>query len=202
MAKLYVKSDDVNSRLPWLYALLTKCSDVELIHFNAEDSHQLLLNPTKSLPFLIHDDIRVFGGLAVCLYLAEKFASYTSYSKSLNEQVKYNSILFWSANTLYRQVLDNYVLPQIKEGCQLSAGDNEYLLEHGLKNTKDELTALEETYLSKTKYLCGDHEFIGDYYVALILMDLDKIQFDLSPWPKTKLWYDGMKLKIIDFLPS
>ena len=75
------------------------------------------------------------------------------------------------------------------------------MLELGLRNTSQQLDTLEEQYFDKSKFMCGEKETIVDYYAAIILIELEKVQFDFSKWEKTKCWFTEMRSKVKSILP-
>ena len=83
--------------------------------------------------------------------------------------------------------------PQLHDEEALPGEAKHSQLEFGKKETCEQLDALETAYFQKMRFMAGSKPDFMDYYVGIILSVLDKVEFDLSQWPKTKAWYDEMK---------
>ena len=103
----------------------------------------------------------------------------------------------------FRSILLNYVYPKTNEEYSLPGSEsiNKDFLELGYRNTCQQLDTIEDHYLKRTKFLYGDKETIVDYYAALIIMELDKVDFSFSRWKKTSIWISEMKGKIKNVFP-
>ncbi|XP_057305989.1 glutathione S-transferase D2-like isoform X2 [Hydractinia symbiolongicarpus] len=201
MAKLYVKEYDVDSKLPWLYIILTK-SPVDIVIFKPGDTQHTLMNPAKILPFLLDEDVKIWGTVAVLLYLTQKFGNNLYHGQNADEKAKINSILYWTGGPFYRSAITNFVRPQQSEPFyKLPGNDNQLLIQHGKKNITDHLDTLEKQYFTKKKYVHGDAETIADFYICNILMELERFKFDFSKWPKTEKWFHEMSQKVIVAMP-
>ena len=69
-------------------------------------------------------------------------------------------------------------------------------MEYARKSLTEQLDVLEGSYLKIKNYMIQDSVHFVDYYVGMILSLLDKVNFDLAQWPKTKKWYNEIKKKM------
>ena len=100
----------------------------------------------------------------------------------------------------YRCALHDYVYPQQTESntwrLELDS-DNALLIEHGHKLVTTQMANIEDGYFSEPskKYLT-DKQTIVDYFLAIILIQLEKSNLKLDGWPNTFNWLKEFKPEV------
>jgi len=197
MAKVFVKQGEISSSVTWLYKIITN-NPIEVIKVDQTASND---NPLKILPYLIDGEAQIWGDFTVISHLAEKTGNKNSLCGDTSEEKsQINSLLFWLAGSFSRSALRDYVFPK-KDGaniCKLDLdSDNALLIEHGFKSTSSHLDNLEKSYFNvDNKKSLTSKQSIADYYLALILLELEKNQFKLDNWKNTNAWFKGFKPEV------
>ncbi len=88
-----------------------------------------------------------------------------------------------------------FVAPQLYQEEALEGELKLAQVESGKKATHEQLTALEKSYLQKSKFISGEKPGFLDFNIGIILSVLEKVNFDFTEWPKTKQWFTQMRLK-------
>ena len=99
---------------------------------------------------------------------------------------------------IFRYVLLSYVFPQSKEEFKLESNNN-LLIAYGLQKTHEQLHLIEEIYFSSGDSIFESQVTICDYYLALVLMELDQYNFDFSKYPKMNIWMQKYITEIRSF---
>ena len=91
----------------------------------------------------------------------------------------------------------NYVYPQKESDnlCKLDLeSDNILLVDHGLKSTSSHMDRIEKNVFNNAaKKTFFEKETIVDYYLALVLSELEKFNFKLDAWKNTQSWFNNFK---------
>eukprot|EP00794_Sanderia_malayensis_P000465 gene465-1108_t len=201
MARLYIDKNDIASRTAWFYVLMTK-AQVEIFEFNKENDEMFFDNPLQIRPLLVDGNVRVWGSQAVILYVAEKFTNFEGFGATLQTRLKNESILYWASGSLYRSVVTEFVAPQLYAEEALLGDGKAAQLEFGEMATREQLDSLEMKYFMKTKFISGESPDFIDFYVGIYLSVIDKVEFDLSKWPKTCKWYNEIKQRTNEMIKT
>lgn len=63
----------------------------------------------------------------------------------------------------------------------------------GKSEVSTHLDVIEQHYLSKTNYLCGNNPTFADSWVTIVLSLLELVGFDFHSWVKVKQWMSQVK---------
>lgn len=85
--------------------------------------------------------------------------------------------------------------------CKLDIeADNKLLVNHGFQKTSEQLTDIERIFnTGKSNFLC-DKPTVADYYLALILIQLENVNMKFDNWPMVQTWYKEYKTNILALL--
>ena len=158
-----------------------------------EDSYAAI-NPSRAVPALEDEDLRLSESSAILKYIADKFDS-PAYPKDLKKRARINAMMDWFNTGLYRDFGYGYVYPQIfphyKHEHEVAQAAT---INAGRERAKKWLNILDKDFIGpKNKFLLGDEITIADYFGAGILSLADVMRCDFSPWPNVQRWLNNMR---------
>ena len=99
-----------------------------------------------------------------------------------------------SLSKYFRVTGYRYAYPQLLEKYRLQNDTaNDVLVESGIRQLTKHLERLENKYLSKQRYVCGDRVTVADSYVATTLIQAEWVGFKFTLWPKVENWLRRVK---------
>jgi len=152
------------------------------------------LNPSRQVPLLEDDDLRLSESSAILKYLADKY-DLPSYPKDLKKRAKVNEVMDWLNTGFYRDFGYGLVYPQLfphhkRRSDEAHAG----AIEWGQANSKAWLKVLNDHYIGPTnQYLTGNQITIADYFGAGLVSIAELIDCDLADYPNVRRWLGNMK---------
>lgn len=151
-------------------------------------------NPSRLVPVLEDDDLKLTESSAILKYLADKF-DLPEYPKGLKDRAKVNEIMDWFNSNFYRDWGYNLCYPQLfPHHKRQSEEAQQKTVEWGLKNSKFWLQVLNDYWLGHGKpWLAGDQITVADYFAASVIALGEMIGFDLSQYPNVSAWLARMK---------
>jgi len=142
------------------------------------------LNPSRQVPMLEDDDLRLSESSAILKYLADKY-DLPSYPKDLKKRAKVNEVMDWLNTGFYRDFGYGVVYPQLfphhkRRSDEAHAG----AIEWGQERSKAWLKVLNDHYIGPTnQYLTGNQITIADYFGAGLVSIAELIDCDLADYP-------------------
>ena len=152
------------------------------------------LNPSRQVPMLEDDDLRLSESSAILKYLADKY-DLPSYPKDLKKRAKVNEVMDWLNTGFYRDFGYGVVYPQLfphhkRRSDEAHAG----AIEWGQERSKAWLKVLNDHYIGPTnQYLTGNQITIADYFGAGLVSIAELIDCDLADYPNVQRWLGNMK---------
>jgi glutathione S-transferase len=151
------------------------------------------LNPNRLVPMLEDGDFRLTESSAILKYLADSIKS-PLYPSDLRQRARVNERMDWINTQLCRDFAYGFIYPQIfpmhkRPNEQFHAGQ----LAWGKERAQGWLKVLDEKYLAKNAYLCGDKLTIADYFGASFVALAETVGSNLSDYPNVKRWLGAMK---------
>ncbi|XP_018564199.1 glutathione S-transferase 1-1 [Anoplophora glabripennis] len=143
-------------------------------------------NPQKEIPVLDDDGFFLSESNAILQYLAEKYGKDEFlYPQDPQARAIVNHRLCFNLSTYYRNISEHVMAPIFFDYQRTPLS---------LKKTNIALDNF-NTYLVRlgTKYAAGDHVTIADFQLVTSTMCLEAINFDISPYPLVKNWYENYK---------
>ncbi|KAK3748921.1 hypothetical protein QZH41_019876 [Actinostola sp. cb2023] len=190
----YLRKDCVLCRIVWLYMLKNK---IPYTMVNIEEARPVGfsgMSPFGSVPMISDNENHITGSLAIVLYLAEKYGNFAGFGQTPEMRAKVNSVVCWASAALNRDVSHNYIYPSLLyQEDSLPGEANLSLISYGKSEVIFHLNTLENNYLAKSPFLCGDRETFADSWITIILSQLELLSFDFNPWPKVKTWMENNK---------
>jgi glutathione S-transferase len=196
--KLYADPISTTCR-PVLLFIAESGTPVEIVHVDLlSGAHRqpeyAAINPSRAVPALEDEDLRIGESSAILKYIADKIHS-PAYPTDLKKRARINALMDWFNTGLYRDFGYGFVYTQIfphyrheHEVAQTAT------LNAARERAKKWLTVLDKDIIGpKNKFLLGDEITIADYFGADILCLSDVVRCDLSPWPNIQRWIANMR---------
>ncbi|MGE0668851.1 MAG: glutathione S-transferase family protein [Sphingomonadales bacterium] len=189
--KIYGTPGSRANRTLWLAEELKRETglDYEMVstHFmnDAKKPEYLAINPNGRVPAMDDDGYRLFESLAINLYLARKQGGSLA-PKDAKEEGRAVQWSMWALTELedafiailVRHPKINFMPPDPKV-----EGEMRTKLERPLK--------VLEQHLSQHPYMLGDRFTVADVNVAGVMSMSRIIDFDYSPYPAVKKWFEA-----------
>ncbi|KAH9644303.1 hypothetical protein HF086_003802 [Spodoptera exigua] len=160
------------------------------LFFNAAVLFQKLRNITKNplhtIPVLEDGDLIVHDSHAILGYLADTYGKDDSwYPKDVKQRTLVNQKLFFNVAIVF-QKLRNITFNVLLKGKKT--------IEQELLDDVAEGYAFIEAFLSRTKYIAGDHVTIADLSILSTVSTQEQIlPIDVQKYPKLKSWLEELK---------
>jgi len=127
---------------------------VDLMKGEHMTEENLKENPKHSIPWYTEGkDFSVNGSEAIMKYIASKNKS-SLYPDDLKKRANIDEMMNWAQNTVYRALGYQHIYPHMGWGLDTDC-------KYDAKKT-DEVLTMCNTFLSKSKYICGDELSLGD----------------------------------------
>lgn len=151
------------------------------------------VNPSKMVPVLEDDDLRLTESSAILKYLADKIESPT-YPKDLKKRAKVNEAMDWFNANFYRDFAYGLCYPQIFPHHKRQTDEAHKLaIEWGQSRAQNWLQILNDDIIGKRSYLCGDSITIADYFGVCLITLGELTRCDFSKYPNVNRWINTMK---------
>lgn len=150
------------------------------------------INPCHMVPVLEDGDFRLTESSAILKYLADTIGS-PAYPKDLKARARVNERMDFVNTQVSREFTYGFVYPQLlpifrrkDEAVQAAT------LEWGRERSRGWLTVLDQHFIGRNRYLCGDAITIADYFAVAFVALGEAIRCDFSPYPNIKRWLGNM----------
>jgi glutathione S-transferase len=150
------------------------------------------INPCHMVPVLEDGDFRLTESSAILKYVADKIDS-PAYPKDLQPRARVNERMDFVNTQVSREFTYSFVYPQLlpifkrkDEAVQAAT------LEWGRERSRGWLTVLDQHFIGRHRYLCGDAITIADYFAVAFIALGEAIRCDFSPYPNIKRWLGDM----------
>jgi glutathione S-transferase len=150
------------------------------------------INPCHMVPVLEDGDFRLTESSAILKYLADTIGS-PAYPKDLKARARVNERMDFVNTQVSREFTYGFVYPQLlpifrrkDEAVQAAT------LEWGRERSRSWLTVLDQHFIGRNRYLCGDAITIADYFAVAFVALGEAIRCDFSPYPNIKRWLGNM----------
>jgi len=144
------------------------------------------MNPQKEIPVLDDDGFYLPESIAIMQYLCDKYAPDNEiYPKDPKQRAIVNQRLYFNMAFYYANIGAHSMAPIFFDYQRT---------ELSLKKVQNALDVF-ETYLKRagTKYAAANHLTLADFGLVSATLCLEAIDFDLSPYPLVKKWYETFK---------
>lgn len=171
--------------------------DEELVDIMQGAHHQepyASKNPSRLVPMLEDDDLRLTESSAILKYLADKY-DLPSYPKDLKKRAKVNEAMDWLNTQFYRDFGYGLVYPQLfphhkRRSDEAHAGT----IEWGQQGARRWLQVLNDHWIGPTRsYLVGDEITIADYFGSSLVSIGELIGCDFAAYPNIRRWLGNMR---------
>lgn len=151
------------------------------------------VNPCGLVPMLDDGDLRLTEGSAILKYLADKINS-PAYPKDLKQRARVNEVMDWFNSQFYRDYGYGMIYPQLFPNLKRPNEDvQKATIAWGKDNAQRWLQILNDHFLGKKKYLCGNDITIADYFGGAIIQVGEVIRCSFKAYPNIARWLDTMK---------
>lgn len=194
--KLYYHPASTTCRPIMLFAEESRFAlDYQLVDIFTGEQYQdayTSINPCHMVPVLEDGDFRLTESSAILKYLADKIDS-PAYPKDLQARARVNERMDFVNTQVSREFTYSFVYPQLlpifkrkDEAVQAAT------LEWGRERSRGWLTVLDQHFIGRHRYLCGDAITIADYFAVAFVALGEAIRCDFSPYPNIKRWLGNM----------
>lgn len=194
--KLYYHPASTTCRPIMLFAEESRVAlDYQLVDIFTGEQYQdayTSINPCHMVPVLEDGDFRLTESSAILKYLADKIDS-PAYPKDLQARARVNERMDFVNTQVSREFTYGFVYPQLlpifkrkDEAVQAAT------LEWGRERSRGWLTVLDQHFIGRNRYLCGDAITIADYFAVAFVALGEAIRCDFSPYPNIKRWLGNM----------
>jgi len=153
------------------------------------------INPSRQVPVLDDDDLRLTECSAILKYLAEKSGSKT-YPEELRQRARVNERMDWFNTGCYRDLGYGLVYPQcLPHYKRADERVQAATLAWGRERARNWLDVLDRAIIGPNPYVCGSEITIADYFGAGIITVGEVVHLDYSPWPNVSRWLATMKAR-------
>jgi glutathione S-transferase len=152
------------------------------------------INPSRQVPVLEDEGIRLTECSAILKYLADKVSS-PAYPKELKSRAKVNEMMDWLNTQFYREYGYGFIYPQIfPHHKRPTEAAQQACLEWSGERAKNWLGILDQHWLGpRANYLCADRITIADYLGSGFVSLGEIIRMDFGAYPNVKRWLENMK---------
>jgi glutathione S-transferase len=195
--KLYMHPVSMTSRPVRLFIAESGISvDEQVVDLFTGEHHKepyASLNPNRLVPMLEDGDLNLTECSAILKYLADKVGS-PAYPKDLKQRAKVNEMMDWLNTNFYREYAYNLIYPQLFPHMKRpDPAVQKATLEWGKDNAKGWLKILNDHWIGKNQYLCGNQVTIADYLGASYVTLGEIVRCDFSPYPNIQRWLANMR---------
>ncbi|CAH1644199.1 unnamed protein product [Spodoptera littoralis] len=143
-------------------------------------------NPIHQVPVMEDGDLTLHDSHAILPYLADTYGKDDSwYPKDVKKRALVNQKLIFNAVIIFaraRNITGQVVLT------------GKRTIEPELIAAVEEGYEFMEAFLSRTKYIAGDHVTIADVAILAVMTSLTQIiKLDAQKYPKTSAWLENLK---------
>lgn len=195
--KLYYHPASTTSRPIMLFAadhgLALDYEIVDLFTGGQLTSSYTQINPNQAVPVLEDGDFRLTESSAILKYLAEAVAS-PAYPTDRRRRARVNERMDWINTGLARDLSYGFIYPQ---ALPHHKRQDDHAQQQQLAWSRDKvhrwLNVLDQSWLAKDRYLCGDDATLADYLGIAHVTLGEVIKLDYSRWPNVSRWIERMK---------
>ncbi|XP_077511842.1 glutathione S-transferase 1-1-like isoform X5 [Amblyomma americanum] len=147
------------------------------------------LNPMHTIPTLQDDTFVLWESRAIMRYLVDMYApDHSLYPKDVRMRALINQFLDYDLGTFYRTVADYFYSYLLKgeEKCP----KKEAAFQTSLRSLE---TLLES---NPRRFLIGEKMTLADVSLMESLTVPETMNYDLSPFPNVKTWYEWIQVKL------
>jgi glutathione S-transferase len=151
------------------------------------------INPNHMVPVLEDGDFRLTESATILRYLAEKIGS-PAYPRELKARARVNEVMDWFNSNLYRDWGYGLVYPQVfphlkRDNPAVQAA----VVQWGLEKSKGWLQLLNDHWIGRKPYLCGNEITVADYFGTALTTAGELIHCELGAYPNICRWLGTMK---------
>lgn len=195
--KLYTFDGSPTSRIVLLFCaeegIEFEKIDVDLLAGAHLSEKYKQLNPCSFVPVLEDGDLRLTESSTILKYLADKYES-KRYPRDLVRRAKIHEAMDWLNTSLYRVMGYSFIYPQIYAHHRHEPeAANRATVEWGRARTRQYLELLDQHWLGKKRFLCGDELTLADFFGAPLLTQFDLLQVSLAPLENVTRWMSRMR---------
>jgi len=151
------------------------------------------VNPNRQVPVLEDGDFRLTESSAILKYLADKVNS-PAYPKDLQKRAKVNEMMDWLNTQFYREYGYGFIYPQIfPNNKRPTDAAQQACLDWSKERAQNWLRILNDHWIGKNQYLCGNDITIADYLGAGFVSLGEIIRIDFAKYPNIQRWLGNMK---------
>lgn len=153
----------------------------------------LKLNPSGQVPVLEDGDFVLCESSAILKYLADKVDS-PAYPKDLKQRARVNERMDWFNTSFGREFAYNMIYPQLFPHHARKGEAQQHTIEWGRDKCEQQwFKVLDEKFIGKNKFVCGDSITIADYFGAEMIASGDLVGVSLKQFPNVDRWMQTMR---------
>jgi glutathione S-transferase len=153
----------------------------------------LALNPSGQVPVLEDGDFALSESSAILKYLADKVDS-PAYPKDLKKRAKVNERMDWFNTSFGREYHYHMIYPQLFPHHARKGEAQQTTIEWGRDQCEQRwLKVLDEQFIGKNKFVCGNEITIADYFGAELIASGDLVGVNLKKFPNVERWMNTMR---------
>uniref|UniRef100_A0A131Z1C9 Glutathione S-transferase n=1 Tax=Rhipicephalus appendiculatus TaxID=34631 RepID=A0A131Z1C9_RHIAP len=172
-----------------LIGIVLELKDVNVAAKEQMKEDFLKLNPMHTIPTLQDDTFVLWESRAIMRYLVDMYApDHSLYPKDVRKRALIDQFLDYDLGTLYRSIAD-YFYSYLLKGEPKSEQKEEAL--------RNSLRSMDSLLGDKPRrFLTGPQMTLADVALMESLTVPETMNYDLSPFPSVKAWYEWMEARL------
>ncbi|KAH7958842.1 hypothetical protein HPB49_005692 [Dermacentor silvarum] len=172
-----------------LVGIVLELKDVNVLAKEQMEDSFLKLNPMHTIPTLQDDTFVLWESRAIMRYLVDMYApDHSLYPKDVRKRALIDQFLDYDLGTFYRTIADYFYSYLLKGEPKCEKKEEAF---------RNSLRSMEQLLRDKPRrFLTGPQMTLADVALMESLTVPETMNYDLSPFPSVKAWYDWMQAKL------
>lgn len=172
-----------------LVGIVLELKDVNVLAKEQMEDSFLKLNPMHTIPTLQDDSFVLWESRAIMRYLVDMYApDHSLYPKDVRKRALIDQFLDYDLGTFYRTIADYFYSYLLKGEPKCEKKEEAF---------RNSLRSMEQLLRDKPRrFLTGPQMTLADVALMESLTVPETMNYDLSPFPSVKAWYDWMQAKL------
>lgn len=172
-----------------LVGIVLELKDVNVLAKEQMEDSFLKLNPMHTIPTLQDDTFVLWESRAIMRYLVDMYApDHSLYPKDVRKRALIDQFLDYDLGTFYSTIADYFYSYLLKGEPKCEKKEEAF---------RNSLRSMEQLLRDKPRrFLTGPQMTLADVALMESLTVPETMNYDLSPFPSVKAWYDWMQAKL------
>lgn len=172
-----------------LVGIVLELKDVNVLAKEQMEDSFLKLNPMHTIPTLQDDTFVLWESRAIMRYLVDMYApDHSLYPKDVRKRALIDQFLDYDLGTFYSTIADYFYSYLLKGEPKCEKKEEAF---------RKSLRSMEQLLRDKPRrFLTGPQMTLADVALMESLTVPETMNYDLSPFPSVKAWYDWMQAKL------